>query len=427
MDSESATLNAAQRSVGDRTARLAAAPIVLDAEGITKTFWIPDQRIDSFKERAVHPLRRQHFRRLDALQGVSFNVRRGEFFGIVGRNGSGKSTLLKILASIYKADHGVVRIAGRLAPFIELGVGFNPDISARENVVLNGVMMGLTPKQAESRIDAVFEFAELEEFKELRLKNYSSGMTVRLAFSVMIEADADIMLIDEVLAVGDAAFQQKCADVFRGMRDRGKTVVLVTHDMGAVETYCDRAMLLRDGEMVHLGAPDEVALHYYRLNFERVTDSEGSTMSIDMHSKVLDARLLDEAGDVTSSLEEGEPLRFEAEVEARADMANPVFVIVCIDADGKHVFGIPQELTGATDEEHRLRVGERVRLKGEIENRLTPGKYFLSCWIRREGAEGELALQALPLAEFMVYGSGHRFGVFTAEGSIAIEVEPDGR
>ena len=236
---------------------------MLDAEGITKTFWIPDQRIDSFKERAVHPLRRQHFRRLDALQGVSFSVRRGEFFGIVGRNGSGKSTLLKILASIYKADHGVVRIAGRLAPFIKLGVGFNPDISARENVVLNGVMMGLTPKQAESRIDAVFEFAELEEFKELRLKNYSSGMTVRLAFSVMIEADADIMLIDEVLAVGDAAFQQKCADVFRGMRDRGKTVVLVTHDMGAVETYCDRAMLLRDGEMVHLGAPDEVALHYY--------------------------------------------------------------------------------------------------------------------------------------------------------------------
>ncbi len=149
---------------------------------MSKTFRIPDQKIQSFKERAVHPFRRQHFRELRALNDVDLEVRKGEFFGIVGRNGSGKSTLLKILASIYAADSGRVRMAGTLAPFIELGVGFNPDVTAVENVILNGVMMGLTPREARERVDAVFEFAELEEFKELRLKNYSSGMTCSTRF-----------------------------------------------------------------------------------------------------------------------------------------------------------------------------------------------------------------------------------------------------
>jgi ABC-type polysaccharide/polyol phosphate transport system ATPase subunit len=422
---EETTIEGPRPTQSDRRARLETAPIVIEATGVHKTFWIPDQRIDSFKERAVHPFRRQHFRRLDALRDVSLGVRRGEFFGVVGRNGSGKSTLLKILASIYRADRGRVRMAGRMAPFIELGVGFNPEVSARENVILNGVMMGLTPRQARSRMDAVFDFAELEEFKEMRLKNFSSGMTVRLAFSVMIEADADIMLIDEVLAVGDAAFAQKCADVFHGMRDEGKTVVLVTHDMGSVELYCDRAMLLDEGAAVHTGPAEEVALHYYRRNFEQVTDSEGTAISIDMSSRVVNADLFDAHGDPTSSVEEGEPLRFRAVIEARIDSTHPVFVIVCIDPDGKHVFGVQQELVDERCEPRNLHEGERVTLEGEIENRLNPGKYFLSCWVRREGGEGEFAVQALPLAEFVVYGVGHRFGVFRADGGFEIEVRTE--
>src|SRR5262249_51746173 len=154
---------------------------------------------------------------------------------------------LKLLASIYRADAGTIRMAGRLAPFIELGVGFNPELTARENVVLNGVMMGLTPQETRDRLDAGVEFAGLEEFVDLKLKNYSSGMQVRLAFSVMLEADADVLLIDEVLAVGDAAFQQKCADAFHEMKAAGKTIVLVTHEMTTVEEYCHRAMLIEDG------------------------------------------------------------------------------------------------------------------------------------------------------------------------------------
>src|SRR4051812_37774920 len=209
------------------------APPVIQVEDLHKAFRIPKQRVDSLKERAVHPFASRDHRELRALDGVSFEIRKGEFFGIVGRNGSGKSTLLKLLASIYRADSGTIRLAGRLAPFIELGVGFNHELTARENVVLNGVMMGLTPKEVRERLDTVIEFAELEEFADLKLKNYSSGMLVRLAFSVMLQADADVLLIDEVLAVGDAAFQQKCQDAFHQMKAEAKTIVLVTHDMAA--------------------------------------------------------------------------------------------------------------------------------------------------------------------------------------------------
>src|SRR5919204_4112742 len=193
-------------TAGDKARRVQDGPLAIEVREVEKTFRIPTHRIDSFKERVVHPLAQQQYRTLEALRSVSFDVHRGEFFGIVGRNGSGKSTLLKVMASIYRADAGRIRMAGRVAPFIELGVGFNPELTARDNVVLNGVMMGLSRREAVRRLDAVLEFAELEDFVELKLKNYSSGMMVRLAFAVMVQADSDIMLIDEVLAVGDAAF-----------------------------------------------------------------------------------------------------------------------------------------------------------------------------------------------------------------------------
>jgi len=240
------------------------APVVIEVRDLDKVFRIPDQRIDSLKERATHPLRRVHHRRLQALRDVSFEVRSGEFFGIVGRNGSGKSTLLKILASIYRADRGTVRMAGRLAPFIELGVGFNPELTSRDNVVLNGVLMGLSRREAERRRDEVIDFAELREFTDLKLKNYSSGMMVRLAFATMVQADPDIMLIDEVLAVGDARFAQKCMDVFQDRRRAGRTLLLVTHNMPTVQSLCDQALLLHDGEQRFLGDPEQAAVSLWR-------------------------------------------------------------------------------------------------------------------------------------------------------------------
>src|SRR5947209_17982647 len=233
---------------------------------LEKSFRIPKHQVQTLKERALHPLRRQEYNELDVLKGVSFSIDEGEFFGIVGRNGSGKSTLLKCLAEIYRADAGSIRVAGRISPFIELGVGFNPDLTARDNVILNAVMMGLTPREARARFDHIIAFAELEQFVELKLKNYSSGMQVRLAFSVMVQSGAEILLIDEVLAVGDAAFQQRCLDEFYRLRSEGKTIVLVTHDMAMVERFCHRALLLADGEILLSGDPTEVGRRYLELN-----------------------------------------------------------------------------------------------------------------------------------------------------------------
>ena len=245
------------------------APPLIVADSVSKTFRVPEERTHTLKERALHPLRRTSHESFQALDDISFAVGRGEFFGIAGRNGSGKSTLLKCVAGIYSVDRGRIWVKGRLSTFIELGVGFNPDLAARDNVVLNGIMMGLSPREARKRVDEVIDFAELREFEELKLKNYSSGMHVRLAFSVAIQVDAEILLVDEVLAVGDAAFQQKCFDVFSRMRDRGKTIVFVTHDMGALNRFCDRALLLERGVPVYLGAPREVADRYLEINFGR--------------------------------------------------------------------------------------------------------------------------------------------------------------
>ena len=215
---------------------------------MSKTFRLPHQQYHTLKERALHPFRSRTFDVLQAVDDVSVEIAQGEFFGIVGRNGSGKSTLLKCLAGIYDIDDGDLQVRGRLSPFIELGVGFNPDLTARDNVIINAIMLGLTRRQARERFDEIIAFAELEEFLDLRLKNYSSGMHVRLAFSIAIQVDAEILLIDEVLAVGDAALPAEVLRrVPRGSRRDGRTILFVTHDMGAVERFCDRAMLLEQG------------------------------------------------------------------------------------------------------------------------------------------------------------------------------------
>jgi ABC-type polysaccharide/polyol phosphate transport system ATPase subunit len=239
----------------------------LTVRGVSKSFRLPREQVHTLKERALHPFRRSGFDEFRALHDVTFGVQRGEFFGIVGRNGSGKSTLLKCMAGILRVDAGDIHVEGRLSTFIELGVGFNPDLAAYDNVMLNAAMLGLSTREARRRFDAVIDFAELREFADLKIKNYSSGMLVRLAFAVMIQVDADVLLIDEVLAVGDAAFQQKCFDEFVRIRQAGTTVVLVTHDMGAVERFCDRAMLLERGRQVELGGRERVASRYLQLNF----------------------------------------------------------------------------------------------------------------------------------------------------------------
>jgi ABC-2 type transport system ATP-binding protein len=309
----------------------AALPAVA-VDGVSKSFRLPHERVHTLKERVLHPLRRSGADELRALRDVSLRVEPGEFFGIVGRNGSGKSTLLKCLAGIYAVDGGQIYVNGRLSTFIELGVGFNMDLPARENVMINATMLGLSPREALRRFDEVIDFAELGEFTDLKLKNYSSGMMVRLAFAVMIQVDANILLIDEVLAVGDAAFQQKCFDEFARIRRDGRTVLLVTHDMAAVRRFCDRALLLEHGEVVEEGEPEHVGNRYLEVNFasedapasepdeEREPDRFG-----DGRAEVLEAWFEDARGARATMLHTGEPCAFAARVRFREDVVDPLF------------------------------------------------------------------------------------------------------
>jgi ABC-type polysaccharide/polyol phosphate transport system ATPase subunit len=230
--------------------------------GVSKTFRLPHEERTTFKEHFLHPFHRVTYETQRALDDVSFSVERGEFFGIIGPNGSGKSTLLKIIAGIYQPDRGGVRINGLLSPFIELGVGFNFELNARDNVRVNGTLLGLSRRELDGRFHDIIDFAGLERFVDQKLKNYSSGMLLRLAYSIAIQVEFDILLLDEVLAVGDQEFQEKCFDTFRSLRRAGKTIVYVSHDLTTVEELCDRALLIENGLARELGDAASVVAAY---------------------------------------------------------------------------------------------------------------------------------------------------------------------
>lgn len=249
----------------------------ITVKNLYKTFRLPHEKQNSLKSKVVNFYRQDKgYEKQVALEDISFTVKKGEFFGIVGKNGSGKSTLLKLISGIYLPDKGTIEVAGKLTPFIELGVGFNPELSGRENVYLNGALFGFSRKQMGEMYSQIVEFSGLEKFMDQKLKNYSSGMQVRLAFSLAIRTHSDILVMDEVLAVGDAEFQKKCLDVFRQLKDEGKTIVLVTHDMGNVERFCDRVLVLNEGKVVSLTSSHDASSIYARLNIEATSQNKDS-------------------------------------------------------------------------------------------------------------------------------------------------------
>lgn len=234
----------------------------IEVDGLSKRFRIPLDRSSTLKYRVTHWRSASRYRDFYALRDVSFTVPEGQFIGITGPNGCGKSTLLKLMARIYKPDGGRVQIEGEVSGFLELGVGFNPELTARENIFLGGAVLGLTRAQLTPKVDAILHFAELVDFADLKLKNYSSGMQMRLAFTVAILAGAEVLLMDEVLAVGDASFQTKCFDVFKRYKRDGRTVVLVSHDTATMEMYCDRMLLMQHGQVIADGRPRDVVKRY---------------------------------------------------------------------------------------------------------------------------------------------------------------------
>ncbi len=396
------------------------APIAIQVEELEKTFRTPVHRVSTLKERALHPFRRNRFDERRVLDDVSFKIASGEFFGIVGRNGSGKSTLLKCLAGIYRADSGSIRIAGRLSPFIELGVGFNPDLTARDNVTINAVMMGLTPKEARGRFDDIIAFAELERFVDLKLKNYSSGMQVRLAFSVMVQTDADVLLIDEVLAVGDAAFQQKCFDVFLRLRDEGKTVVLVTHEMGLVERFCHRALLLSGGRIDMIGDPTEVGRAYLAENFgDFRTDrfAQDDDQGAPVH--LLDVWISDDANQRVDSIAHGAFMRLHAVFEAHAAIASPAVALWVTTAEGTRAFAMGAREGGAGLAD--LDPGEHIEVTVEIGNPLATGRYFVGCSMSRGSTAADILVISDRAAEFLVYGGDHVHALVALHHTVEVE------
>lgn len=251
--------------------------IVVDVNEVKKTFHIPLEASSGIKQKLINHLKgRKGYREFSPLNGVSFQIEEGDFFGIVGRNGSGKSTLLKTIAGIYSPTEGSVEVKGTLVPFIELGVGFNPELTGRENIFLNGALLGFSHKEMEAMYDEIVDFAELHDFMEERLKNYSSGMQVRLAFSIAIRAQGDILLLDEVLAVGDEAFQKKCFDYFESLRDSKRTVIFVSHDMSAVQRFCTKALIIEKGSIKMIGSPLEIADEYREDNFRSIQKAQES-------------------------------------------------------------------------------------------------------------------------------------------------------
>lgn len=255
-----------KRSIGTRTEINDTSDIAISAKDLYKSFKLPNEHSTGLKQAIFNRLKGiKGYTEQKVLNGLNFEIKKGEFIGIVGRNGSGKSTLLKILAGIYYPEKGEITINGNLVPFIELGVGFNPELTGRENVYMNGALLGFSNEEVNEMYDDIWEFAELKDFQDQKLKNYSSGMQVRLAFSIAIRARGDILLLDEVLAVGDAAFQQKCNDYFVELKKRKQTVILVTHSMGDVRKFCSRAILIEKGKIVKDGDPNKVADAYTNL------------------------------------------------------------------------------------------------------------------------------------------------------------------
>lgn len=310
--------------------------VVLKVNHVSKSFKLPTEQSSGIKQafinwtKGIKGYKMQH-----VLRDISFEVERGDFLGIVGRNGSGKSTLLKLISGIYKPNKGDIAVNGSLVPFIELGVGFNPELTGRENVYLNGAMLGFSTKQIDAMYDDIVEFAELRDFMDQKLKNYSSGMQVRLAFSVAIKAQGDILVLDEVLAVGDEAFQRKCANFFEKVKDDpNKTVILVTHDMSAVRRYCSKAIMIDGGKIVDSGDPDDVADSY---SLENISSDPNARRALKEMKKNRDSYIKVEFNS-EQVLNPDETLK--ATVRYKSTTDHPAFVRVSLQANGVNIMTV---------------------------------------------------------------------------------------
>ena len=316
--------------------------VALRVRDVSKSFRLPTEKAGSLKNALFNLIRgKTGYTVQDVLKDISFDVHKGDFFGIVGKNGSGKSTLLKIISKIYTPEQGHIDINGKLVPFIELGVGFNPELTGRENIYLNGAMLGFTKEEVDDMYDDIVDFAELRDFMEQKLKNYSSGMQVRLAFSVAIKSKGDILVLDEVLAVGDEAFQKKCQDYFFEAKRQKKTIILVTHSMGDVRRYCNRAMFIQDGRITKIGDPDKIADAYSNSFLgTKASDNEHPESAREDSIAVETVRVLVN-GEEQKYLEKYENFDIELTFENKQPISSSSLHVDVVDGRGWMAFSLP--------------------------------------------------------------------------------------
>jgi len=347
--------------------------IAISVKGVYKDFKLPHEKSSGLKQHLVNTLKRKKGYEIQhTLRDVSFDIKRGEFFGIVGRNGSGKSTLLKLLADIYTPNKGTIEINGSLTPFIELGVGFNPELTGRENIYMNGALLGFSVKEVDLIYDDVVNFAELEKFMDQKLKNYSSGMQVRLAFSIAIQSKSDILLFDEVLAVGDASFQQKCYETFETLKENGKTIVLVTHDMSAVQRFCERAIMIDDGMVVLEGNPSSIADRYLEDNFGGSLTKVKNKLAKE-HNYIVKNVHLTSNGIETNILSLKDDISVSFTIEAEDDIKPYGIGFQIFTSDGTYVFG-----TNTTNAGVERITGKLNTIKVDLSPTLLPGSYYIT-------------------------------------------------
>ena len=340
--------------------------IAIKVTDVKKTFNLPHEKHSGLKQLLINTLNGRHekgYTKQHVLKGVSFEVEKGDFFGVVGRNGSGKSTMLKILAGIYQPDKGEVKVNGSLVPFIELGVGFNPELTGRENVFMNGALLGFSRKQMTEMYDDIVSFAELHGFMDQKLKNYSSGMQVRLAFSIAIRAESDILVLDEVLAVGDEAFQRKCYQYFAELKKNKKTVILVTHDMDSVQRFCNKAIMIEKGEIVEAGNPARVSQRYSQLFIKEeekaVKKEDGSTENKNVDAKV-------------DFFREDNKFVFDITIKPKSNIEDAAVVFLINKSNGERIYRWATDLNDLGG----VKINEDFKLHLELEDVFPVGDFF---------------------------------------------------
>jgi ABC-2 type transport system ATP-binding protein len=439
------------------------AEYAIRVSGVSKTFRIPHEKISSLRGAFVNLFHANGYEEFKALDDVSFEVKKGEFFGIIGRNGSGKSTLLKIIAGIYQPDKGKVKVNGLISPFLELGIGFNPELSGRDNVYLNAAVLGLSHKQIDEKFDDIVEFSELRRFIDQKVKNYSSGMQVRLMFSVAIHANRGILLMDEVLAVGDTNFQKKCIEEFEKYRKEGKTVVLVTHDIETVREYCDKAMLLENGKIIKIGKSSDVVNEYINKNLEQsgrkvkslfpvneepitkdrkkepqeiksekeIRTKEKSREAKDervqrygSHRAIIEKiEILNDKKEKSQNLESGKKFSVNLFIRYLDDIENSVFAIVFKNYAGKSVFGIHSLYSRNPVKIRKIAKGEKIKVMLEGEMLLTQGAYDLNvaCADVKTHLKFEMLDNREDVARVQVYSEKTLWSYINSDSRVSIE------